>query len=62
MKKNNTHWTQTGKMEMNKGNSKTFFNNIRKFSGSMDLNNIGVFRYKGETLGKDCHKAALSQR
>ena len=47
---------------MNEGNSKTFFGNIRKFNGSMDLNNIGVLRHKGKTLEKDCHKAALFQR
>ena len=41
---------------------KTFFNNIRKFNGSMDLNNIGVLRHKGKTLEKDCHKATLFQR
>ena len=62
MKKNNTRWTQNGIMEMNEGNSKTFFDNIRKFDGSMDLNNIGVLRHKGKTLEKDCHKAALFQR
>ena len=43
-------------------NSKTLFDNIRKFNGSMDLNNIGVLRHKGKTLEKDCHKAALFQR
>ena len=62
MKKNNTRWTQNGIMEMNEGNSKTFFDNIRKFNGSMDLNNIGVLRHKGKTLEKDCHKAAPFQR
>ena len=62
MKKNNTRWTQNGIMEMNEGNSKIFFDNIRKFNGSMDLNNIGVLRHKGKTLEKDCHKAALFQR
>ena len=61
MKKNNTRWTQNGIMEMNEGNSKTFFDNIRKFNGAMDLNNIGVLRHKGKTLEKDCHKAALFQ-
>ena len=50
MKKNNTRWTQNGIMEMNEGNSKTFFDNIRKFNGSMDLNNIEVFRHKSRTL------------
>ena len=49
-------------MQMNEGNSKTFFDNIRKFNGSMDLNNIGVLRHNGKTLEKDCHKAALFQR
>ena len=47
---------------MNERNSKTFFDNIRKFNGSMDLNNIGVLRHKGRTLKKDCQKAALFQR
>ena len=28
----------------------------------MDLNNIEVLRHKGNTLEKDCHKAALFQR
>ena len=59
MKKNNT---QNGIMEMNEGNSKTFFDNIRKFNGSMDSNNIGVLRNIGKTLEKDCHKAAIFQR
>ena len=54
MKKNITRWTQNGIMEMNEGNSKTFFDNIRKFNGSL--------RHKGKTLEKDCHKAALFQR
>ena len=49
-------------MEMNGRKSKTFFDNIRKFDGSMDLNNIGVLRHKGKTLEKNCHKAALFQR
>ena len=51
-------------MEMNEGNSKTFFNNIRKFKGLVDFNNIGVLQPKGKTLEKDCHnhKAALFQR
>ena len=49
-------------MEMNEGNSKTFFDNIRKFNGSMDLSNIGVLCHKDKTLEKDCHKAALFQR
>ena len=62
MKKNNTRWTQNGIMQMNEGNSKTIFDNIRKCNGSLDLNNIGLLRYKGDTLGKDCHKAALFQR
>ena len=62
MKKNNTHWTQNGIMQTNGGNLKTFFDDIRKFNGSMDLNNIGVLRHKGKTLEKDCHKAALFQR
>ena len=53
---------QNGIMEINEGNSKTFFDYIRKFDGSMDLNNIGVLRHKGKTLEKDCHKAALFQR
>ena len=43
----NTRWAQNGIMQMNEGNSKTFFDNIRKFNGSMDLNNIGVLRHKG---------------
>ena len=62
MKKNNTRWTQNGIMQMNEGNSKTFFDKIRKFNGSMDFNNIGVLHHKGKTLEKDCHKAALFQR
>ena len=33
MKMNNTRWTQNGIMEMNEGNSKTFFDNICKFNG-----------------------------
>ena len=61
-KKNNTRWTQNGIMEMNEGNSKIFFDDIRKFNGSMDLNNKGVLRHKGKTLENDCHKAALFQR
>ena len=61
MEKNNTRWTQIGIMQMNEGNSKTFFDNIRKFNGSMDLNNKGVLRHKDKTLEKDCHKAALFQ-
>ena len=62
MKKNNTRWTQNGIIQKNEGNSKTFFDNIRKFNGSMDLNTIGALRHKGETLERDCHKAALFQR
>ena len=62
MKKNNTRWTQNGIMEMNEGNSRTFFDNILKFNGTTDVNNIGVLRHKGKTLEKDCHKAALFQR
>ena len=62
MRKNSTRWTQNGIMKMNEGNSKTFFDNIRKVNGSMDLNNIGVLCHKGKTLEKDCHKAALFQR
>ena len=62
MKKNITRWTQKGIIQMNVGNSKTFFDNIRKFNGSMDLNNIGVLRHKGKTLEKGCHEAALFQR
>ena len=62
MKKNNTRWTQNGIMEMNEGNSRTFFDNILKFNGTTDVNNIGVLRHKGRTLEKDCHKAALFQR
>ena len=34
MKKNNTPWTQNGIIKMNEGNSKTFFDNIRKFKSS----------------------------
>ena len=49
-------------MEMNEGSSKTLFDNIRKFNGSMDLNDIGVLRHKGKTLEKDCYKAARFQR
>ena len=45
MKKNNTRWSQNGIIQMNEGNSKTFFDNIGKFSGSMDLNNIAVLRH-----------------
>ena len=62
MKKNNTRWTQNVIIQMNEGNSKIFFDKIRKFNGSMDLNNIGVLRHKGKTLEKDCHKAPLRQR
>ena len=62
MKKNNTRWTQNGIIQMNEGNSQTFFGTIRKFNGSMDFNNIGVLRHKGKTLEKDCPKAALFQR
>ena len=62
MKKNKTRWTQIGIMPKNEGNSKTFFDNIRKFNSSMDLNNIGELRHKGKTLEKDCYKAALFQR
>ena len=47
---------------MNEGNSKLFFDSIRKFNGSMDLNNLGVLLHKGKTLEKGCHKAALFQR
>ena len=61
MKKNNTRWTQNGIIQMNKGNSKSFFNNVRKFNGSMDLITIGVLRHKCKTMGKNCHKAALFQ-
>ena len=49
-------------MQMNDGNSKSFIDNIRKFNGSMDLNNIGVLRHKGKTLEKDGYKAAFFQR
>ena len=42
-------------MEMNERNLKTFFDNIRNFNGSMDLNNKEVLRHKGKTLEKDCH-------
>ena len=45
-----------------RGNANTFFDNARKFNGSMDLNNIGVLRHKDKTMEKDCHKAALFQR
>ena len=45
-----------------RGNSKTFFDNIGKFNGSMDLNIIGVLRHKSKALEKDSHKAALFQR
>ena len=62
MKKNNTCWRQNGIMEMNEGNSKNFFDNIRNFNGSMDLNNIRVLRHKGKTLEKDCYKTALFKR
>ena len=62
MKKNNTRWTQNFIMQMNEGNSNTFFDNIRKFNGLMDLYNIGVLRHKGKTLEKNCHKPALFQR
>ena len=62
MKKNNTGWTQNGIKHMNEGNSKRFFDNIRKFNGSMNLNNIGVLRHKGKTQENDCHKAALFHR
>ena len=62
MEENKTRWTQNGIMQMNEGNSKTFFDDIRKFNGSMNLNNIGVLRHRGKTLEKDCHKAALFQR
>ena len=50
MKKNNTRWTQNGIMDMNEGNSKKVFDNIRNFNISLDLNNIGVLRHKGKTL------------
>ena len=59
MKKNNTRWTQNGIMQMNEGNSETFYDNIPKYNGSMDLNNIGLLRHQGKALEKDCHKAAL---
>ena len=62
MKKKNTRWTQNDIKQINEGNSKTFFDNIHKFNGSMDLNNIGVLRHKGKTLEMGCHKAALFQR
>ena len=62
MKKNITRWTQNGIMAMNEESSKTSFDDIRKFNGSMDSNNIGVLRHKGKTLEKDCHKTALFQR
>ena len=62
MKKNKTRWTENGILQMNEGNSKTIFNNIRKFNGEMDFNKIGVLRHKGKTLEKDSHKAALFQR
>ena len=62
MKINNTRWRQNGIIQMNEGNSKTFFGNIRKFNGSMDLNNIELLPHKGKTLEKNCHKAALFQR
>ena len=62
MEKNSTRWTQNGIIQINEGTSKTFFDNIRKFEGSMDLNNIGILRHKGKTLEKNCHKAALFQR
>ena len=62
MKNKNTRCTQNGIIQMNEGNSKTFFDNIRKFNGSMDLNNIGVLRHKGKTLEKDCYGAGLLQR
>ena len=62
MKKKNTRWTQNGIMQMDMGNTKTFFDNIRKFNCSMDLNNIGVLRHKGKTLEKDSHKVALFKR
>ena len=62
MKKNNTRWTHNGIILMNEENSKTFFDDICKFNGSMDFNNIGVIRHKGKTLEKDCRKAAIFQR
>ena len=62
MKKNNTRWTENGIIQMNEGNSNTFFDNIRKFYGSRDLNNIGVLRHKGKSLEKDCQKTELFQR
>ena len=52
MKINNTRWRQNGIIQMNEGNSKTFFGNIRKFNGSMDLNNIELLPHKGKTLEK----------
>ena len=62
MKKSIIRWTQNGIMQRNEGNSKVFFDKIRKFNGSIDLNNIKVLRQKCETREKDCHKAALFQR
>ena len=62
MIKNTTRWTQNGIKQMNEGNSKTFFDNIRKFNGSMGLDNIGILRHESKTLEKDWHKAALFQR
>ena len=62
MKKNNARLTQNDIIQMNERNSKTFPDNIQKFNGSVDLNNIGVLRHKGKTLEKDCHKAELFQR
>ena len=62
MKKNNTRWTKNGIIQMNEGNSKTFVDNLRKFNGSMNLNNIGVLRHKSKTLERGCHKAGLIQR
>ena len=62
MKINITRWAQNCIIQKNEGNSKTFFDNIWKFNGSMDLNIIGVLRHNGTTLEKDCHKAALFQR
>ena len=45
VKKNRTRWTQNRIIQMNEGISKALFKNIRKFNGSMDLNNIGVLRH-----------------
>ena len=58
---NNTRWTQNGIMQMNEGNAKTFFDNIRKFNGSMSSNNVGVLRHEGKTIDKDVQKASVFQ-